>query len=51
MYARIPAYKGATGSHYRLIYKLTVSHPAHNMNGVCKVKHTTGETSPAISKQ
>ena len=41
--------EGATGSFYQPIYELTLTPPppppplAHDMNGACKVDHTTGD--------
>ena len=33
------------------IQGLTITHPVHDMNNVCKVEHTTGETSSTLFKE
>ena len=49
MYTRTSAYKGTTGSRYQSIHELSVTHPACDMNDVCKVEYTSGKRSLLFS--
>ena len=49
----MPAYNGFTGFCDRPIYELTIAHPAHDMNYLCKAAtdHSIEKTSPTLFEQ